>query len=313
MKRISLGVLLARLLEVSAAVAPSRRALLASSAAAALRYEPRRALAATTPKCLVVGATGRTGRRLLELLPAAGWEPLAAVRADDASPSLLPATVSVVPGIDLAADGLAQSLSHELVARDVRAVICAAGFAPTFVPAEDRRLAEQVDGLGTRRLVAACEAARLPGRLVLVSSLGVNATASSQSARLLDASLGNVLQQKAVAEAACRASALDWCIVRPGLLQRDTAAGGVLLGPEDRWLGADADADRSHLGPRVSCPSPFLASSGAVCATSRRQLAAVCVSALDGPPDLYSRRVVEMVARPELPQGEIRRLVDFEG
>ena len=58
-----LGLLLL-LADVSYAVAPSRRALLASSAAVALRYEPRRALAATPPKCLVVGATGRTGRRV---------------------------------------------------------------------------------------------------------------------------------------------------------------------------------------------------------------------------------------------------------
>ena len=185
-------------------------------------------------------------------------------------------------------------------------MICAAGFAPTYVPSDDRRLAEAVDYLGTRALVAAAEGASLRGRFVLVSSLGVNATASSASARLLDSSLGNVLAQKLAAEAYLRrrGGSLDWCIVRPGLLLKDREQGGLLLGPEDRWTGADADADREGLGPPVKCQSPFLASSGAVCAATRRQVASVCVEALEGA--RYSRRVVEVVARPEVPSGQAR-------
>ena len=67
------------------------------------------------------------------------------------------------------------------------------------------------------RLISACEAAALPGRFVLVSSLGVSL--STPSARLLDASLGGVLQQKGAAEAVLRNStSLDWTIIRPGLL-----------------------------------------------------------------------------------------------
>lgn len=164
---------------------------------------------------------------------------------------------------------------------------------------EDKRLAQAVDYLGTLKLVAAAEAAALPGRFVLVSSLGVNATTSSPSARLLDASLGNVLIQKAAAERALRASPLDWCIVRPGLLLKEVVQGDVLLGPEDRWQGADAERDRDGLGPPVKCSSPFLASSGAVCAATRSQVASVCVEALTGDPAVFSRRVVEVVARPD--------------
>ena len=183
-------------------------------------------------------------------------------------------------------------------------VVCAAGFSPTFVPEEDRRLAEAVDYLGTLKLITAAEAAKLPGRFVLVSSLGVNALSSSSSAKLLDSSLGNVLVQKAAAEKALKAvpsTGLDWTIVRPGLLLKETTQGGILLGPEDRWTGADAERDRQGLGPPVKCASPFLASSGAVCAATRRQVAEVCVAALTGEPSLFSRRVVEVVARPDVP------------
>ena len=56
----------------------------------------------------------------------------------------------------------------------------------------------------------------------------VDALASSPSARLLDSSLGNVLVQKRAAEQALRESGLDWAIVRPGLLQQERVAGGIV-------------------------------------------------------------------------------------
>ena len=163
---------------------------------------------------------------------------------------------------------------------------------------------------GTLHLIEAASACKLPGRFVLVSSLGVNA--SSKSAQLLDASLGRVLLQKGQAEAALRRTdALDWTIVRPGLLQgKDTPAGGVLLGPAGRWVG-DAEADRvAEASASLKCASPFLASSGAVCATTRLQVAEVCVAALLDEGLTYSRQVVEMVARPEVPVGTVRFVTD---
>ena len=115
---------------------------------------------------------------------------------------------------------------------------------------------------------------------------------------MLDESLGDVLKQKYKAEVALRRSRLDWCIVRPGLLLKEKTQGGVLLGPADRWVG-DAERDRAGLGGPVKCSSPFLASSGAVCAATRAQVASVCVAALGSP--RFSRRVVEVVARPDVP------------
>lgn len=186
-------------------------------------------------------------------------------------------------------------------ARGVTDVICTIGFTPSFVAEEDRRAAEEIDYLATVRLIHACEAVALPGRFVLVSSLGVGA--SSQSARLLDATLGRVLERKGQAEAALRRSTLDWTIVRPGLLQQDKAFGGVLLGPAARWIGGETDD--VGLGSSVKCASPFLASSGAVCATTRRQVADVCVESLRGG-EAWTRRTVEMVSRPEVPLGTMR-------
>ena len=58
-------------------------------------------------------------------------------------------------------------------------------------------------------------------------------------------------------------------------------------------------------GPPVKCASPFLASSGAVCAATRLQVAKVCVAALRDE-KTFSRRVVEVVTRPEVPDGTMR-------
>lgn len=40
------------------------------------------------------------------------------------------------------------------------------------------------------------------------------------------------------------------------------------------------------------------------------QVAQVCVAALNGDAQLYSRRVIEVVARPDVPAGTMRVLVD---
>ena len=158
--------------------------------------------------------------------------------------------------------------------------------------------------MGTCGLITACEAAKLPGRFVLVSSLGTDAISSAvppESARLLDASLGGVLRQKRAAEAALRASALDWTVVRPGLLLKEATQGGILLGAAGRWTGEAATDRVAGLEAPVKCASPFLASSGAVCAATRLQVARVCVAALSDE-RTFSRRVVEVVTRPEVPR-----------
>ena len=90
-----------------------------------------------------------------------------------------------------------------------------------------------------------------------------------------------------------------------GLLLKEATQGGVLLGRAGRWTG-DAAADRvAGIETPVKCASPFLASSGAVCAATRLQVAKVCVAALRDE-KTFSRRVVEVVTRPEVPDGTMR-------
>ena len=89
------------------------------------------------------------------------------------------------------------------------------------------------------------------------------------------------------------------CCRLPGLLLQGASQGGVLLGGAGRWTG-DAVADRvAGMEKPVKCASPFVASGGAVCAATRQQVARVCVAALEGGPR-YSRRVLEVVTRPEV-------------
>ena len=75
-----------------------------------------------------------------------------------------------------------------------------------------------------------------------------------------------------------------------GLLLKEATQGGVLLGGPGRWTG-DAAADRvAGIETPVKCSSPFLASSGAVCAATRLQVAKVCV-ALNCQPGLCAPKI----------------------
>ena len=242
------------LLPFSAAV--SRRGVLGGAAASSLAAQhatpAAHATAAQRRVVYVAGATGRTGSRVVEeLLRNRDQFGVVAGARTEASAARLPAgVVRLVADLSGEVRGAEAELASELRTRQVTDVVCTLGFAPTYLPEQDRKLAEAVDYLGTLRLLTACEAAALPGRLVLVSSLGVDAATDSArvllatcylllraqaatlraqaatlraqaatsraQARLLDASLGGVLRQKRRAEAAVRGSSLDWTIVRPG-------------------------------------------------------------------------------------------------
>jgi len=177
-------------------------------------------------------------------------------------------------------------------------VICDVGFVPTFDAEADRRAALDVDRDGVVALVEAAERAKLPGRFVLVSSLLAGEAAArdrTASYRMLNG-LGGVLDAKRAAEARLRESPIDWTILRPGVFV-DSPQGGLVVGAQDRFLATTADARGLD---RVSCKSPFFASSGAVCGITRSQLGAACVAALNDAG--ASRRTLEIVARPEAPQ-----------
>ena len=178
---------MAGLILLPLSVAVSRRGVLGGAAAASLaaQHAAPAAHAAAAQRCVyVAGATGRTGRRVVEeLLRDREFGVVAGARTE-ASAAKLPAGVArLVADLSGEVRGDEAELASMLRTRQVTDVVCTLGYSPTYLPEQDRKLAEAVDYLGTVRLLTACEAAALPGRFVLVSSLGVDA--ATDSARLL--------------------------------------------------------------------------------------------------------------------------------
>lgn len=222
------------------------------------------------------------------------YGPLLHVRttASRQGPRALPPSLQRLPVIacDVTAPNAAQMLAATLRQYKVEHVICTIGFVPTFDPEEDKRAAEAVDNQGVQAVIKACEIAGIPGRFVLISSLLASLEPRNLSARLLN-SLGGVLDAKREAEKALMASTLDYTILRPGVFA-DSTQGALLVGEQDRFVGEEADSQGLELQPeavKVSCASPFLASSGAVCAITRQQVPLSCMAAR---PQLWPARSV---------------------
>ena len=261
------------------------------------RLAPRLARAAGPRRVLCAGATGRSGRECVRALDAdARYEAVPMVRSaarwrDVSAEAGLAARTAVEADVTVPA-------TLDLALRRIDDIVCDIGFVPTFDSEADRRAALAVDRDGVIALVEAAERAKLPGRFVLVSSLlagEVAARDKTTSYRMLNG-LGGVLDAKRVSEARLRESTLDWTILRPGVFV-DAPQGGLVVGGEDRFLSTSADARGLD---RVSCKSPFFASSGAACAITRSQCAEACVAALSDAG--ASRRTLEVVARPDAPK-----------
>ena len=242
---------------------------------------PRLAEAATLSSptdgpVLVVGATGATGRRVVQQLRARGVAVRAGARDVKKAQSLgLAAAGAEVVQMDvLDTDSIAAAMAG------VSAVICATGFTPSLNFKKDNPA--KVDHLGTDNLVAAAAAADVK-RFILVTSLLTNAKAAGQANndnyKFLNA-LGGVLDEKLAAELNLRASGLDYVVVRPGGLSNEpeAAVGNLIVRGEDTTFGLETDPGRE---------------------ISRDTVAAVCVEALFS--DKASKRVVEIVASPTAP------------
>ncbi len=168
----------------------------------------------------IFGATGRTGRHLVDQGLAAGHELWALAR----NPSKLSAghqRLTIVPG-----DILDGTPVEETVAFS-EAVLCAIGTAPTR---PGTAMSE-----GTRTIVDAMARSGVR-RLVIVSAFGVG-----DSRRLLPLATRLVLPfvrrfmaEKERQEGIVRASGLDWIIVRPGQLVEAPASGRYETAPDPR-------------------------------------------------------------------------------
>ena len=233
-------------------------------------------LAAAVPlpsRVFVLGATGKTGRRVVEQLRALGVAVTAGCRDVRKGESLgLAAQGAKLVKVDVATD------SVEAIAAaigDSAAVVCATGFTPSFNFGVDNAAA--VDGAGTRKAVDAAKAAGVK-QFILVSSLLTNAPkvgqAENPNYKFLNA-LGGILDEKRNAEMYLAASGLAFTVVRPGGLSDEPPAavgGSLVIQGEDTLYGLPGDPGRE---------------------ISRDLVATVCVQALLD--DDSANRIVEVL------------------
>ncbi|MFD9716184.1 SDR family oxidoreductase [Streptomyces sp. NPDC059076] len=158
---------------------------------------------------VVAGATGRTGRRLIPLLTAAGHGTRALTRSADP-----------VPG--------AESYPLDLVAasaEDLDAAVTGAG-AVVWLAGPGGGSVESAEALDNTAATALMDACVRQGvkRFVLVTSKGTNNPERSPDF------LRPYLEIKAKAEAHLAGSGLEWTVLRPGGLTDDEPTGKVELG-----------------------------------------------------------------------------------
>ncbi len=221
---------------------------------------------------LVVGATGRTGKRVVEVLQKKGQKVTAGVRDLGKGEELLgkPNAKLSFLEVDVQSESLA-TLTDKVAGYS--AVVCATGYSPTMPP--DLTGPYKVDFLGTVKLAEALKAAGVP-KLVLVTSLLTDGLAAGQvfNKNFLILNLfGGVLFAKNAAEKKVMKSGLDWTIVRPGGLRESPPEGQIVYGKANTLFGGSI---------------------------SRYSVAEVCVAALTS--KAASNKVVELVAEPDAPK-----------
>jgi len=216
--------------------------------------------AASGKTVVVAGATGQTGRRILEKLVKSGdVSVIGAVRnVDKAKQDLTKSSITVrgamvdtvnavdasgvvLKKIDVAKDSV-DAIAKNLQGSDV--LIIATGFVPGN-PFEMSKEAHAVDNLGTIALVDAAKKAGVK-KVVMVSSILTNGRAWGQEQSpgfVITNAFGQVLDEKIVAEKYLRASGLDWTIVRPGGLKSTPPAGALLMSKEDTLNTGEVSRD----------------------------------------------------------------------
>ncbi|MFQ4141246.1 NAD(P)H-binding protein [Chlorogloeopsis sp. ULAP02] len=167
-------------------------------------------------KAFVAGATGETGRRIVEELIARGIPVRALVRDIQKARSILPAEAELVQGDVLDRQSLTTALG------DCTVLLCATGAKPSFDPTGPYK----VDYEGTKNLV---DAAKTKGieHFVLVSSL-----AASQFFHPLNL-FWLILVWKKQAEEYIQKSGLTYTIVRPGGLKNEDNSNHIVMQSAD--------------------------------------------------------------------------------
>lgn len=227
-------------------------------------------------KIFVAGATGKTGKRIVDQLLAKGFAVKAGVRDTDKAKTTFPNQNQDLQFVKADVTEGSEKLA-EAIGDDSDAVICATGFQYSW----DLLAPWKVDYYGTVNLVEACRKGGV-SKFILVSSILVNGAAMGQllnPAYIILNVFGFVLVAKLKAEEYIRKSGIDYTIIRPGGLKNDPPNGNIVMEPEDTL------------------------SEGSI---SRDQVAEVAVEALLHPQSSY--KVVEIVARTEAPKKSFEEL-----
>jgi uncharacterized protein YbjT (DUF2867 family) len=178
-------------------------------------------------KALVVGATGQTGRRIVEQLVNRQIPVRAMVRDRTRAQEILPADAELVVG-----DVLEPSTLRNAIA-DCTVVLSATGAAPSFNPFGPY----QVDYEGTKNLVDAAKAAQIQ-QFVMVSSL-----CTSQFFHPLNL-FWLILVWKKQAEQYLQRSGLVYTIVRPGGLKNAEEHPPIVMSGADTLFEGNISRDQ---------------------------------------------------------------------
>lgn len=215
---------------------------------------------AEAPKTVVVaGATGQTGRRILERLTTQGVAVVGGVRDPSKAAKKLAESKVEIRGAMIEKGAAIDASAVELKRLDVEkdsvsamsatlsgadALVIAVGFVPGN-PFKMDSAAHAVDNVGTIALMDAAKAAGVR-KVVLVSSILTDGPAWGQKdspGYVVTNAFGHVLEEKLVAEKYLRASGLDWTIVRPGGLKADAPTGGLFVSAENTLNSGEISRD----------------------------------------------------------------------
>lgn len=167
-------------------------------------------------KAFVAGATGETGRRIVQELSSRNIPVRALVRNRETARGILPESVELVVGDVLKPSSLTEAIGDSTV------LLCATGAKPSFDPTTPYK----VDYEGTKNLV---DAAKVKGieHFVFVSSL-----CTSQLFHPLNL-FWLILVWKKQAEEYIQKSGLTYTIVRPGGLKNEDNSYSVVMSSAD--------------------------------------------------------------------------------
>lgn len=167
-------------------------------------------------QALVIGATGETGRRIVQKLVEKNIPVRAMVRDMAKAREILPPEAELVIGDVLNPESIERALSDRTV------LLCATGAKPSFDPTGPY----QIDYQGTKNLVDAAKARGIE-HFVLVSSMCVSQFFHPLNLFWL------ILVWKKQAEEYLQKSGLIYTIVRPGGLKNEDNADSILTSSAD--------------------------------------------------------------------------------